>query len=155
MLYHRNVRVLDTLFARMLHEIAGASIAQVVIVGLFVAMSWIAPPSDVFYMLMAWFLMAMFFALVIAIGYLAAWVMGNPAILYIAVFFALVMNIGSYWFSDKLVLSMTGAQPVTREQAPDLYNIVVNLAITSGLPMPKVYIVVDSAPNAFATGRDP
>ena len=60
LLYHRNVRVLDTLFARMLLEIAGASIAQVVIVGLFVAMSWIAPPSDVFYMLMAWFLMAMF-----------------------------------------------------------------------------------------------
>lgn len=102
-----------------------------------------------------WFLMAMFFALVIAIGYAVSWVMGNPAILYIAIFFALAMNVGSYWFSDKLVLRMTGAQPVTREQVPELYTIVENLAITAGLPMPKVYVVVDSAPNAFATGRDP
>ncbi|MDO5638285.1 MAG: ABC transporter permease [Neisseria sp.] len=60
LLYHRNVRVLDTLLARMLLEIAGATIAQVVIVSFFVAMSWIAPPYDVFYMLIAWMLMAMF-----------------------------------------------------------------------------------------------
>jgi heat shock protein HtpX len=102
-----------------------------------------------------WFLMAMFLAMVIAIGYAAAWYVGNPAILYIAVIFALVMNVGSYWFSDKLVLRMTGAQPVTREQAPELYTIIENLAITTGLPMPKVYIVNDPSPNAFATGRDP
>jgi heat shock protein HtpX len=65
------------------------------------------------------------------------------------------MNVGSYWFSDKLVLRMTGAKPVTREEAPELWNIVENLSITAGLPMPKVYIVEDPAPNAFATGRNP
>lgn len=102
-----------------------------------------------------WFLMAVFFVIVIAIGYAVAWYLGDPSILYIAVIFALVMNVGSYWFSDKLVVSMTGAKPVTREQFPDLWNIVENLSITAGLPMPKVYVVNDPAPNAFATGRDP
>lgn len=100
-------------------------------------------------------LMGGFFAFVMAIGFAASWYMNNPSILYIAVGFAFLMNVGSYWWSDKLVLSMTGAQPVTKAQAPELYNIVENLAITAGLPMPKVYIVQDPAPNAFATGRDP
>lgn len=100
-------------------------------------------------------LMTGFLVAVIAIGYAAAWYLNNPFIVYIAVAFALGMNIYSYWFSDKLVLRMTGAQPVTKAQAPELYNIVENLAITAGLPMPKVYIVQDPAPNAFATGRNP
>lgn len=102
-----------------------------------------------------WFLMAMFLAVVIAIGYGVAWYLGDPIILYIAVIFALVMNVGSYWFSDKLVIKMTGAKPVTRESHPDLWNVVENLSITAGLPMPKVYVVNDPAPNAFATGRSP
>lgn len=100
-------------------------------------------------------LMTGFFTFVMAIGYAVSWYMNNPFILYLAVGFALLMNIGSYWFSDKLVLSMTGAQPVTKQEAPVLYNIVENLAITAGLPMPKVYVVNDPAPNAFATGRNP
>jgi heat shock protein HtpX len=100
-------------------------------------------------------LMTGFLVAVIAIGYAVSWYVGNPFIVYIAVAFAIGMNIISYWFSDKLVLRMTGAQPVTKAQAPELYNIVENLAITAGLPMPKVYIVNDPAPNAFATGRDP
>ncbi len=102
-----------------------------------------------------WFLMAMFFVLVIAVGYAVAWYMQTPALLYVAVIFALVMNIGSYWFSDKIVLKMTNAVPATLENNRELYNIVENLAITAGLPMPKVYIVNDPAPNAFATGRNP
>jgi heat shock protein HtpX len=102
-----------------------------------------------------WLLMTGFLVGIVAIGYVTAWYLNNPAIIYIAVIFALVMNVGSYWFSDKLVLRMTGAVPATREQAPELYNIVENLSITAGLPMPKVYIVNDPAPNAFATGRDP
>ncbi len=102
-----------------------------------------------------WFLMAMFFAIVIAIGYAVSWYLGDSSILYIAIIFALVMNVGSYWFSDKLVVSMTGAKPATREEYPDLWNVVENLSITAGLPMPKVYVVNDPAPNAFATGRDP
>jgi heat shock protein HtpX len=100
-------------------------------------------------------LMGSFLILVIGIGYIASYFTGNTGILYIAFFFAIVMNIGSYWFSDKLVLSMTGAKPVTRAEYPDLWNVVENLSITAGLPMPKVYVVNDPAPNAFATGRDP
>lgn len=102
-----------------------------------------------------WFLMAMFFVLVIAIGYAVAWYLGDPIILYGAVIFAVVMNIGSYWFSDKLVLRMTGAVEADPQRHRELINIVENLAITAGLPMPKVYIVNDPAPNAFATGRNP
>ncbi|MFT7506873.1 MAG: heat shock protein HtpX [Acidimicrobiales bacterium] len=102
-----------------------------------------------------WFLMAMFLVLVMAVGYGVAWYMQTPALLYIAVIFALVMNVGSYWFSDKIVLKMTHARPATLEDNRELYNIVENLAITAGLPMPKVYIVQDPSPNAFATGRNP
>jgi heat shock protein HtpX len=102
-----------------------------------------------------WFLMAMFLAIVIAVGYVAAALMGNPAILYGAIIFALVMNVGSYWFSDKLVLRMTNAAPADSTVHRDLINIVENLSITAGLPMPKVYVVNDPAPNAFATGRNP
>lgn len=93
--------------------------------------------------------------LVIAIGYGISWYLGSPIILYVAVAFALIMNVGSYWFSDKIVLRMTGAKPVTLEENRELYNIVENLAITAGLPLPKIYVMQDPAPNAFATGRDP
>lgn len=102
-----------------------------------------------------WLLMGVFLIMVIGIGYTVSWYMGDSSILYGAIIFALLMNVGSYWFSDKLVLSMTHAKPVTRAEFPDLWNIVENLAITAGLPMPKVYVVQDPAPNAFATGRDP
>lgn len=68
---------------------------------------------------------------------------------------ALVMNFVSYWFSDKIVLSMYGAQPVTEAQAPELYAMVRGLSQKAGLPMPKVYIIPDDTPNAFATGRNP
>ena len=102
-----------------------------------------------------WYLMTGFFVMVIAISYAVAFYLGNSSILYIGVAFALMMNVGSYWFSDKLVLKMTNAKPIAKSDAPELYNIVENLAITAGLPMPKVYIVEDPAPNAFATGRNP
>jgi heat shock protein HtpX len=68
---------------------------------------------------------------------------------------ALVMNFVSYWFSDKIVLSMYRAQPVTEAQAPDLYAMVRRLSQKAGLPMPKVYVIPGDTPNAFATGRDP
>jgi len=73
----------------------------------------------------------------------------------IAFFIALVMNFGSYWFSDKIVLSMYHAQEVTEQEAPDLFNLVRQLANNAGLPMPRVYIIPDDSPNAFATGRNP
>lgn len=95
-----------------------------------------------------------FFVLVIAIGFALSWYFNDQFILYIAVIFSLVANVTSYWYSDKLALSMSGAQPVTREQMPDLWNIVENLSITAGLPMPRVFIINDPAPNAFATGRN-
>jgi len=72
-----------------------------------------------------------------------------------ALIFALIMNFGSYWFSDKIVLSMYGAQEVTDREAPELYNLVKQLADKAGLPMPRVYIIPDESPNAFATGRNP
>lgn len=100
-------------------------------------------------------LMSFFFVIVVLVGYGASYFTGNTNFIYIAFGIALLMNIGSYWFSDKLVLRMTGAQPATREQFPDLWNVVENLSITAGLPMPKVYVVNDPAPNAFATGRNP
>lgn len=102
-----------------------------------------------------WFLMAVFLVLIIAVGYVVSWYLGDPLIMYVAIVFALFMNVFSYWYSDKIVLSMTGAKPATREAYFDLYNSVENLAITAGLPMPKVYVVDDPSPNAFATGRNP
>ena len=72
-----------------------------------------------------------------------------------AVGFALIGVWGSYYGSDKLVLTMTGAKLITREDAPELFNVIEEVVIASGLPMPKVAIVEDSAPNAFATGRNP
>ena len=102
-----------------------------------------------------WLLMTVFLVVVIAIGYAMSWYLDSPALLYVAVVFALLMNVGSYWYSDKLVLRMTNAKEAKREEFKELYNIVENLSITAGLPMPKVYVVNDPAPNAFATGRDP
>lgn len=101
-----------------------------------------------------WLLMAFFLMGVIALGWFISLYFGDPVILYIAIAFALVMNVGSYWFSDTIVIKMTGAQPVKKEDNPELYRIVENLSITAGLPMPKLYIVHDPAPNAFATGRN-
>ena len=73
----------------------------------------------------------------------------------IAFAFAMIMNVGSYWFSDRIVLSMYHAQPVTPEEAPDLYRMVARLVERANLPMPKLYVIPDPTPNAFATGRDP
>jgi len=72
-----------------------------------------------------------------------------------AFLFACVMNFVSYWFSDKIVLSMYGARPVTEAEAPGIYGIVRRLAQKASLPLPKVYIIPSKAPNAFATGRNP
>lgn len=101
-----------------------------------------------------WVLFAGFFALVVALGYAASYYYGNPNILYIAVIFSLLMNFASYWWSDKVVLTLAGAKPLAHEEAPEIYHLVENLAITAGLPMPKIYLIDDPAPNAFATGRD-
>lgn len=90
-------------------------------------------------------------ALVLAVGQL----IGGRSGLLIALGFAVLMNFGAYWFSDKIVLKMYGAQPVDEAQAPELFRIVADLAQRAGLPMPKVYLIPEAAPNAFATGRNP
>ncbi len=101
-----------------------------------------------------WLLMSVFFIVVILFGWFFSYYYGDPNILYFFVIFSVFMNFFSYWFSDKIVLKLSGAKPATREQYFDLYTSVENLAITAGLPMPKVYVINDDAPNAFATGRN-
>lgn len=81
--------------------------------------------------------------------------LGGSQGLVIAFVFAAVMNFGSYWFSDKLVLAMYRARPVGMNEAPDLYRVVQNLATRAGMPMPKLYVIPTDAANAFATGRNP
>lgn len=98
--------------------------------------------------------MTLFFVVVVGLGWFFSYTLNNPGILIIAVVLSIAMNVGSYWFSDKLVLSISGAHPVLREENRELWNIVENLSITAGLPMPKLYIIDDPAPNAFATGRN-
>jgi heat shock protein HtpX len=98
--------------------------------------------------------MSVFLALVIGIGYFISYYYQNPVILYAAIFFAVFMNFYSYWFSDKQVLSMTNARPAKKEEFFDFYTVTENLAITAGVPMPKLYVIEDPAPNAFATGRN-
>jgi heat shock protein HtpX len=73
----------------------------------------------------------------------------------IALVFAGLMNFASYWWSDKIVLRMYGAQPITENEAPELFNVVRRLAERGNMPMPKVYVIPEEAPNAFATGRNP
>ncbi|OGI25025.1 MAG: zinc metalloprotease HtpX [Candidatus Moranbacteria bacterium RBG_13_45_13] len=96
-----------------------------------------------------------FLLFVIGVGYVFAGAMNNSAILVVAVLFSTLMSVASYWWSDKIVLAMTGAKEVTHENAREIYHIVENLCITAGLPTPKIYIMNDPSPNAFATGRDP
>ena len=98
--------------------------------------------------------MTAFFIAVIGIGWAFSWILQSPGILYFAVIFSILMNVGSYWYSHKIVLKMSGAKPADEKEYRELHNIVENLAISAGLPKPKVYIINDPAPNAFATGRD-
>lgn len=101
-----------------------------------------------------WFLIAIFLVGVIALGWFFGWYFDSPGILYFAVIFAFFQVFFSYWFSHKIVLGMTGAKPISRESHRELWNITENLCITAGLPMPKLYVINDPAPNAFATGRN-
>ncbi|MFZ2310743.1 MAG: M48 family metalloprotease [Patescibacteria group bacterium] len=102
-----------------------------------------------------WFLMTGFFILVMLVGYVVSRYFDSPVILVIAVLFSTISSVVSYWWSDKIVLQMSGAKLVDHENGRELYHLVENLCITAGLPLPKIYIIEDSAPNAFATGRDP
>lgn len=98
--------------------------------------------------------MSVFFVVVIGIAWVFSYILKNPSILYFGVAFSVLMNIWSYWYSDALVIKMSGAKPASRDEYFDLWNAVENLSITAGLPMPKLYVIDDPSPNAFATGRD-
>lgn len=101
-----------------------------------------------------WVLMTGFLILIIALGWLFSYLLDNQIILIIAVILAVLQSFFSYWYSDKIVLAMTRAKPIEKKDNPELYRIVENLCITAGLPLPKIYIIEQSQPNAFATGRD-
>ena len=101
-----------------------------------------------------WLLMSVFLIVVVGIGWVFSQVYGDSSFVVVAVVFSLFMNFFSYWFSDKIVLAMSGAHPIKREEDLELYRIVENLCITAGLKMPKIYMIDDPSPNAFATGRN-
>lgn len=101
-----------------------------------------------------WFLMTTFLVIIVAIGFVFAQVYGNPNILYGFFAFSVLMNIYAYWNSAKIALKVSGAVPADENKYRELHNIIENLSITAGLPKPKVYIINDPAPNAFATGRN-
>ncbi len=101
------------------------------------------------------FLIAVFFAFIVLIGYVFAMALDIQWIFPVAVIFASLQAVSSYWWSDKIVLAISGAKEIQKKDNPEYFRIVENLSIASGLPMPRVCIIDDSAPNAFATGRDP
>ena len=96
-------------------------------------------------------LLASLTAIILLIGH----ALGGQKGMLMAFFFALVMNLVSYWYSDKIVLRMYRARPVTRDDDPYLYNTVRNLAIRANMPEPRLYVIPQDSPNAFATGRNP
>ncbi len=99
-------------------------------------------------------LMAGFLIFIILMGWVLSEAMDNYLILILAVIYSIGQSFISYWYSDKIILRSTGAIPVNEESAKELYRIVENLCIAAGLPIPKIYILNEEQPNAFATGRD-
>ena len=98
--------------------------------------------------------MGLFLVVIAGLGYFISFYYNNPGIFYVAIIFSLFMNAASFWWSDKIVLGISKAKPASREEFFDLYTVTENLSIAAGLPMPKIYVIDDQAPNAFATGRD-
>lgn len=104
----------------------------------------------------SFFLVLFFAAFLLALGWVVYQLSGSDVtFLLLAVFLALFMPLIGYWGGDSIVLWTTGARRITKEQNPYVYRLVENLCITAGLPVPKIYLIPDSALNAFATGRDP
>lgn len=100
-------------------------------------------------------LITIFLVLVIFLGWIFGRVFNLTWLLPLVVVIAVFQAFASYWWSDKLALATAGAKQIEKKDAPELYRVVENLTIAGGLPMPRVYIIDDPAPNAFATGRDP
>ena len=102
----------------------------------------------------AFFLIFFFLIFVIFLGWIFSYFLNDIYVLYFAVLFSVLMSFVSYYNSDKVILSMTGAREIQKNGNPELYRIVENLSITAGTPLPKIYILNEVQPNAFATGRD-
>ncbi|MEK7643365.1 MAG: M48 family metallopeptidase [Patescibacteria group bacterium] len=101
-----------------------------------------------------WFLITVFLLVITSVGWVFSQIYGDPSFVILAFIISVASSFFSYWFSDKIVLATSGARELKDEEAPDLHNIVENLAITAGLPKPRLYIVSTAQPNAFATGRN-
>jgi len=101
-----------------------------------------------------WLLLTFFLFFIIFLGWFFSYYFQSQDILFFAVIFSVFTSVLSYWFSDKIVLSLTKAKPIEKKDNPELYRVVENLCITVGLPTPKIYILEESQPNAFTTGRD-
>jgi len=91
---------------------------------------------------------------IIALGWLFSFILENSLILYIAVVFSILTSFFSYWYSDKVVIAITHAKPIEKKDNPELYRLVENLCIASGMPLPRIFILPETQPNAFATGRN-
>ncbi len=102
-----------------------------------------------------WFFLLIFSLLVGSIGFFLASYFNNPLFFWTGSAVSIGMSIWSYWFSDKAVLRMANAKPLDEGENPEIRNMVQKLALTANLPIPKIYIIEDPSPNAFATGRDP
>lgn len=102
-----------------------------------------------------WMYITGFLIFVILIGWVASYIFESQAILWIAIIYSFASSFLSYWYSDKIVLAMSGAKPLSHDENKDIYHLVENLCIAAGLPMPKIYILNEAQPNAFAAGRNP
>ncbi len=102
-----------------------------------------------------WLYLAGFLILIIFLGWLISYFLGTYIILWFAVIYSVLMSFFSYWYSDKIVLAMSRAKPIEKKDNAELYRLVENLCITAGLPLPKIYIIKEAQPNAFAAGRNP
>ncbi|MGI6612695.1 MAG: M48 family metalloprotease [Candidatus Nanosyncoccaceae bacterium] len=102
-----------------------------------------------------WLVMAMFFVIIAIIGALVGYLSDDFSVTWIMLGISAIYALIQYFFASKMAIMMSGAREVDRQSAPRLYHVVETLTITTGLPMPKIYVIDDSSPNAFATGRDP
>ena len=101
-----------------------------------------------------WLLMILLMVLIISFGWFLSYLFDSWIVLGVAIVWSLLMNFFAYWYSDKMVLQMVRAKEVTMDDQPELYRLTENLAIAAGLPMPRLYLMEEKQPNAFATGRD-
>ncbi len=102
-----------------------------------------------------WFYLSFFFCFVILVGWVFSYFFETYLILWIAIIYSFFASFFSYWYSDKIILKITKANPLEKKDNPEIYRLVENLCIGAGLPIPKIYIIEESQPNAFATGRNP